>query len=205
MLLVPAVVAAGLAVGWLGVDAGVSGARVAADLALSWALVAASLVALERRRWRRSRILLAVAAFAVLAADLQWAGSHVLWTLGFLLDAAWVALLVQLVLTFPEGRAWSRAARVAIAGAYAATLGGQLVGAFVLPDSRDVLSVRSSRRSPTPSTARRESWASPSRSACCGCSCVVCSFCADPHDVRRRRCSRPPRSQFLRSFSRWRG
>ena len=45
------------------------------------------------------------------------------------------------MLTFPEGRPWSRAARIAIVGAYAATLGGQLVGAFVLPDSRDVLSV----------------------------------------------------------------
>ena len=47
------------------------------------------------------------------------------------------------MLTFPEGRPWSRAAWVAIAGAYAAAFGGQLVGAFVLPDSRDVLSTTS--------------------------------------------------------------
>ena len=143
VLLVPAVVGAGLAVGWLGTDAGASGTRVAADLALSWALVAASLVALERARWRRTRVLLAAAAFALLAADLRWASSHALWTLGFLLEALWVALLVQVVLTFPEGRPWSRAARVAIAGAYTAALGGQLVGVFVLPDSRDVLSITS--------------------------------------------------------------
>jgi len=141
VLLVPAVVGAGLAVGWLGADTGVSGTRVAADLALSWALVATSLVALERARWRRSRVLLAAAAFALLAADLQWASSHALWTLGFLLEALWAALLVQVVLTFPEGRPWSLAARVAIVAACAATFGGQLVGAFVLPDSRDVLSV----------------------------------------------------------------
>jgi signal transduction histidine kinase len=141
VLLAPAIVVAGLGIGWLGVDAGASGVRVAADLALSWALVAASLVALERRRWKRSRALLALAAFTLLASDLQWAGANVLWTLGFLLDTAWVALLVQVVLTFPEGLAWSRAARVAIAGAYLATFGGQLIGAFVLPDSRDVLSV----------------------------------------------------------------
>jgi signal transduction histidine kinase len=141
VLLVPAIVGAGLAIGWLGADTGVSGTRVAADLALAWALMAASLVALERTRWRRSRALLAAAAFALLAADLQWASSHALWTLGFLLEALWVALLVQVVLTFPEGRPWSRVALVATAGAYAATLGGQLVGAFVLPDSRDVLSV----------------------------------------------------------------
>jgi signal transduction histidine kinase len=111
------------------------------DLALSWALVAASLVTLERPRWRRSRTLLASAAFALLAADLQWASQHVLWTVGFLVEALWVALLVQLVLTFPEGRPWSRAAPIAIATSYAATLGGQLIGSFVLPDSRDVLSV----------------------------------------------------------------
>ena len=80
-------------------------------------------------------------AFAVLGADLQWAGADVLWTLGFLLETAWVALLVQLVLTFPEGRAWTRVAGGAIAAAYLATLGGSSYVALVLPDSRDVLSV----------------------------------------------------------------
>jgi signal transduction histidine kinase len=141
VLLVPAVVGAGLAVGWLGSDAGVPGPRVATDLALSWALVAASFVALERARWRRSRALLAAAAFALLAADLHWSRVHALWTLGFLLDALWGALLIQFVLSFPAGRPWSRAARVVIAGAYAAAFGGQIGGAFVLPDSRDVLSL----------------------------------------------------------------
>jgi signal transduction histidine kinase len=141
VLLVPAIVAAGLCTGWLGADAGVSGARVAADLALSWALVATSLVALERARWRRTRALLVLAAFTLLAADLQWAGANALWTLGSLLETAWVALLVHVVLTFPDGRPWSRAARAAIAGAYLVTVGGQLVGALVLADSRDVLSV----------------------------------------------------------------
>jgi signal transduction histidine kinase len=126
---------------WLGVDAGASGALVAADLALSWALVAAALVAFERPRWARSGVLLVAAAIALLAADLQWASPNALWTLGFLFEALWVALLAQLVLTFPEGRPWSRAAPVLIAGAYVATFGGQLVGALVLPDSRDVLSV----------------------------------------------------------------
>src|SRR6185295_10195402 len=80
VLLGPAVVGAGLAAGWLGADAGASGARVATDIALSWTLVAASLVALNRARWRRARVLLAAAAFAILAADLQWASSHTLWT-----------------------------------------------------------------------------------------------------------------------------
>ena len=141
VLLLPAVVGIGLAIAWLGTGAGVSGTRIATDLALSWALVAASLVALERQRWRRSRVLLTAAAFALLAADLQWSSSAPLWTLGFLLGGVWGALLVQGVLTFPEGRPWARAAWVVIAGAYAVTLGGQLIRSFVLPDSRDLLSV----------------------------------------------------------------
>jgi len=86
-------------------------------------------------------VLLASAAFALLAADLQWAGSHALWTIGFLLAGLWAAVLVQAVLTFPEGRAWSRAAWITTAIVYAAVLGGQLVGALVLADSRDVLSL----------------------------------------------------------------
>jgi signal transduction histidine kinase len=62
-----------------------------------------------------------------------------LWTLGFLLEGLWAALLVHLVLAFPDGRPWSRLAQIAISGAYVATLGGQLVGAFVDPNTRDVL------------------------------------------------------------------
>ena len=126
VLLLPVVVAVGLAIGWLGVHERVSGTRIAGDLALSWALVAASLVALERPRWRQARLLLVATAFALLSADLEWASSHPLWMLGFVLEGLWAAFLIQLVLTFPEGRPWSRLARVTIVGAYAVTLGGQL-------------------------------------------------------------------------------
>src|SRR5437660_697778 len=72
VLLVPLVVAVGLSIGWLGVHERVSGTRVAADVALSWALVAASVVMLERPRWRKTRWLLAATAFALLGADLAW-------------------------------------------------------------------------------------------------------------------------------------
>ena len=143
VLLLPVVVAAGLAVGGLGVHAAGRGRHGSiADLALSWALAAAAIVVLlERPRWRRASWLLAAAAFAVLGADLEWASSHALWTVGFLLEGLWVAFLALLVLTFPEGRSWSRPARFAIAGAFVVTLGGQVVGAFVVPDARDLLSV----------------------------------------------------------------
>jgi signal transduction histidine kinase len=105
--------------------------------------MAASLVALQRPRWRRARWLLAATAFTLLGADLEWASSYALWTVGLVLEGLWVALLVQLVLTFPEGRSWSHMARVAIVGAYALTLGGQLAGALVAPDARDLLSIAS--------------------------------------------------------------
>ena len=78
-----------------------------------------------------------------MGADLEWASSHALWTLGFLLEGLWAAFLVQLVLTFPEGRPWSRPARIAVVAAYTLTLGGQLVGGLVAPDTRDLLSVTS--------------------------------------------------------------
>jgi signal transduction histidine kinase len=143
VLLLPLAVAAGLAVGWLGVHEHVAGTRIAADLALSWALMAASLIVLERPRWRRARWLLAATPFALLGADLEWASSHALWTLGFLLDGLWAAFLVQLVVTFPEGRPWSRLARIGVLAAYTLTWGGQLVGGLVVPDTRDLLAVTS--------------------------------------------------------------
>ena len=95
MLLLPAVVAAGLVIGWLGVHENVSGTRIAADLALAWSLVATPLVALERRRWRPTARLLAVAAFALLGADLAWTGARAVGTIGVLLGWLWAAILVQ--------------------------------------------------------------------------------------------------------------
>ena len=86
-----------------------------------------------------------------------------------------------LVLTFPEGRAWSRAARVAIAGAYVGDARRSARRRLRARPTRATCSrSRRSRRSPTPSTGRRDRWASPSRSAC---SCCV---------VRRLRVLRGP-------------
>jgi signal transduction histidine kinase len=130
VLLLPAVIAAGLAIGWLGMHEHVSGARVAADLALAWSLVAASLAAFERQRWRPAGRLLAVTAFALLGADLAWTDTRVVGTIGVLLGWLWAAILVQLVLTFPEGRPWASVARVVVPIAYLTATGGQIVVAF---------------------------------------------------------------------------
>jgi len=127
VLLLPLAVGAGLAIGWLGVHERVPGSRIVVDLALAWSLVAASLVALERPRWQPAAWLLAAAAFALLGADLAWTSTRAIGTIGVLLGWLWAALLVQLVLTFPEGRPWTRLPWVIVAVAYAAAIGGQIV------------------------------------------------------------------------------
>ena len=141
VLLLPVVVAGGLAAGLLGVQANISGTRIAADLALAWALAAAFVVVLGRPRRRSAGWVLAAAAFALLGADLEWSTSRPLWTAGFVLQGLWVALLAVLVLAFPDGRPWSHAARLAVVGAFVVTLGAQLVGVLFSPDARDLLSV----------------------------------------------------------------
>jgi signal transduction histidine kinase len=148
VLLLPVVVAAGLAIGAVGVQEHVAGTRISADLTLAWALSAAAVVVLERPRWRAASWLLGASALTILCADLEWTKSDALWTLGFLLEGLWIAFLAQLVLTFPEGRSWSGWARVGILGAFVVTFGGQVVGALVAPDARDLLSV-----APRPSLA----------------------------------------------------
>jgi hypothetical protein len=130
VLMLPVAVGAGLAIGWLGVHEHVSGTRIAADLALAWSLVAAALLALERPRWRAASRLLVAAGLALLAADLQWTTTRVVGTIGVLLAWLWAAILVQLVLTFPEGRPWTNATRVVAPAAYATAVGGQVVVAF---------------------------------------------------------------------------
>jgi signal transduction histidine kinase len=77
----------------------------------------------------------------VLGADLEWAGSNALWTVSLVLEGLWAATLLQLVLTI--SRDSSPLARGVIAGAYLVGFGGQLIGAFVASNPRDVLAVAS--------------------------------------------------------------
>jgi signal transduction histidine kinase len=143
VFIAPAVVAAGLAVGWLGVQEDVAGTRVAADLALAWSLAWAFVVVAERQRWRRSAWPLGLAAFAVLGADLEWSRSGLLWTVGFVLEGLWVALLVLFVLGFAEQRPRPRPVMLACAAALVVTFGGQLAGLLFARDTRDPIAVGS--------------------------------------------------------------
>ena len=142
VLVLPLAVVIGLAVGWEGLRTGVSGAVIAVDLALSWGLVGASVLASGRARWRRSRLLLALAGLSVLAGDLQWSSAPGLWTAGLILELAWLTVVVQFVLSFPDG-SWSALALVTIAFGYLAAPVGGLASALVTADSRDALSVLS--------------------------------------------------------------
>jgi signal transduction histidine kinase len=141
VLLLPLVVAAGVAVGALGLDAHVQGGRIVSDLALAWTLMAAALITLDRPGWQRASWVCVAAALAVLAGDLQWSASRWLWTAGLLLEQLWVALLVALVLAFAVRRAGRRLAGAALAAAFGVALGGQALGAIVTVDPRDVLAV----------------------------------------------------------------
>ena len=115
--------------------------RIAADLALSWALVrrprraarAAALASSESPA-RRSRIRSPGRGSRV--GELARAVDARLPAGGAVGGASRPARA-----DVPGRAPWSRPARFAIAGAFAVTLGGQLVGAFVLPDARDLLSV----------------------------------------------------------------
>jgi signal transduction histidine kinase len=139
ILLAPLVVAAGLAVGALGVHTHVAGIRIATDTVFAWALTTAALVTLDRPRRRRERILLVAAALSLLAADLEWARTPALWTVGLVLEQLWIACLAaSLLLTTPDG---SRSAPLIVAATFAVTVSGQLAGAFVDTDRRDLLSV----------------------------------------------------------------
>jgi signal transduction histidine kinase len=145
VLVLPLAVLAGLALGWEGLRTGVPGTVIAVDLALSWGLAAASVLVLGRARWQRPRFLLALAAMLLLAEDLQWFNAAGLWTAGLVLQLMWLAVIVQLVLTFPDRRPWSGLALITILLGYLAAPVGGLASALVTVDSRDALSILSSQ------------------------------------------------------------
>jgi signal transduction histidine kinase len=145
VLVLPLAVVAGLALAWEGLRTGAPGTMIAVDLALSWWLAAASVLVSQRARWRRPGFLLALAGMLVLAGDLQWLDASALWTAGLVLQLVWLAVIVQLVLTFPDGRPWSGLAVITILLGYLAAPVGGLASALVTVDSRDALSVVSSQ------------------------------------------------------------
>jgi hypothetical protein len=141
VLLLPVAVAGGLLATRAALSAGLSDSRAAIDLALAWSFAAAAVLALARPSTRRAGWLMAAIAAAWFPEDLQLTSSALAWTAGLLLAWLPVAIVVQLVVSFPEGRVWSWPARAVLAGAYLVTVGTALVGALFLPDGRNLLLV----------------------------------------------------------------
>ena len=141
VLVLPATVALGLFAAWGALSAGASETRVAFDLAVAWSFAGAAVIALSRPAFRRVGVLMVVTSGAWFLGYLQLAGGALPWTVGWLLGPVSLALVAQLVLSYPAGRVWSAPARVVVGAAYVATVGVQLVSALFLADGRNLLFV----------------------------------------------------------------
>jgi signal transduction histidine kinase len=141
LLALPIAAIVGLLVTWWALSVGVEKPRAAVDLAVAWSFAGAGMLALERPSLRRSGALMLAVAATWFLYDLQHAESDLLWTVGWVVADLYAALLVQLILSFPEGRVWSASARIVVAVTYAATVGCAFVSALFEPDSRNLLLV----------------------------------------------------------------
>ena len=141
VLVLPAMVALGLLAAWGALSAGASETRVGFDLVVAWSFAGAAVIALSRPALRRVGVLMAAASAAWFLGYLQFATSALPWTGGWLLGPLPLALVAQLMLSYPDGRVWSAPARVAVAAAYLATVGVQLLNGFFEADGRNLLFV----------------------------------------------------------------
>ncbi|MCY7303495.1 MAG: histidine kinase [Thermoleophilia bacterium] len=122
--------------------AGASETAIRIDLVVAWSFAAAAAVALSRPALHRVGVLMAATSATWLLGYLQFASSPLLWSAGWLLAYLYLALLTQLVLSFPEGRVWSPSARLVVSATYAAVLGTQLLIGLYEPGQRNLLLVR---------------------------------------------------------------
>jgi signal transduction histidine kinase len=141
VLVLPAAVALGLFAAWGALSAGATEARVGFDLAVAWSFAGAGVIALSRPAFRRVGVLMVVMSGVWFLSYLQLDASKLAWTVGWLLGPVCLALVAQLVLSYPAGRVWSAPARVVVGAAYMATVGVQLLSAFFQADGRNLLFV----------------------------------------------------------------
>jgi signal transduction histidine kinase len=139
--LLPVAVAGGLLAARAALATGGDTGEIATDLAVSWAFAVAAVVALARPSLRRCGIIMAALAAAWSLPELELSESGAAWTSGMLLEAVWGALLVLLVLSFPQGRLESRTARAVAVTAWVAALALPLLRLFWETDPRDTLAI----------------------------------------------------------------
>jgi signal transduction histidine kinase len=89
--------------------------------------ILAGLIAWWRRPDSRFGPLMIAAGFAMFLSSLQWANEAVPYTIGLAFDLVPAALFLHVFLAFPSGRLRRRLERVAVAAAYSAAVGLQLV------------------------------------------------------------------------------
>jgi signal transduction histidine kinase len=106
----------------------------AASVAVSWAYVAAGLVAWTLRPTNRMGPLMVALGFSLLVGALQYGESEWVFTVGFLLGDLNLALFAHAVLAYPSGRLLDRAERVFVVVGYVVALGFHSVLLLVFPD-----------------------------------------------------------------------
>src|SRR5215207_102219 len=106
LALVPAALAAGIGAAALlaGADEPPGGAEIAVSLLVGWSFVASGLVAWERRPDNTTGKVMVATGFAWFAHQLVWATSALPWTLGQLLEPAYLLGAGFLLVSFPDGR-----------------------------------------------------------------------------------------------------
>ena len=145
VFVLPAAVVLGLLAAGGALSAGASETEVGVDLAVAWSFAVAAAVALGRPALRRTGVLMAATSATWFVGYLELASSPLLWSAGWLLGSVYLAVLTHLVLSFPEGRVWSRSARVVVWAAYAATVATPLLAGFFEPEARNLLLLRPDR------------------------------------------------------------
>ena len=140
ILVLPLVAAEILALAWYGLGHELESWRVAADLAVALAFAAAGFTALCRAGPRTPGRLMVGIALTWSLSYFQLSGSSGAWILGWLLANLPTVLIVWLLLSYPEGRLWSRAARATVMATGIAVAGGALSTVFLDPDASSLLS-----------------------------------------------------------------
>jgi signal transduction histidine kinase len=116
LALAPAALAAGLGVvALIPEEARLDPPSIAAVLAVGWCFVATGLIAWERRPENVIGRIMVLTGFAVFAGRLHWSTEPAAFTLGILLESAYLLGVGYVLLAFPSGRLHSRLERAILA------------------------------------------------------------------------------------------
>ena len=136
----PLIGAESLLAAWYGLDHGLERWRVAADLAVALSFAAAGVTALCRPGPRTPGRLMVATAAMWWVVYLELSTHSAPWAVGRMLRDVPSALIIWFLLSYPEGRVWSKPARTTVGVTWVAVLGSGLSNALLEPDARGLLS-----------------------------------------------------------------